>query len=1743
MTSERKFKQKFQQKRDFYDSKILEINQNYTAEWEKSEELGIKKEQLEKWKSLLDTLSVLVDDRSKRADEIFKLINSGKDVTSKMQEVNDINVQIRDNQKQLKSLDVSEWVSACIADVLWEDISHDKILKALNYIGWELDDLKTAIEESVKKNEENGILKEKYEQCIVYIDNYLNGLKLDDSDRINDILKSDLVYQYAEKQWNKDVLQKMREKKLTYDEYEDILIEVNPLYAYIVHMINISQSEVDKQEYYWILEDLEKWIISWDDKIDLDDKCNKRRRYKRWEKSDFMEEIGKSSENECIDINAIVEKIPDRNTDLEAVDKVKKLLADLQWKNFSDEELLLLANKFRDKNRPIDLIQRNSFFKRVSDLQQQKKDKDVENETWWVFESEVAKSEFESRKDHNVEEAKNFIEKGEIDLLVDYLEYFKWLDKNVFDELLKYYDENTGNKDKFINKLKFINKVCENLWSFNPEIADYILIKFLDRNNFESSELRLILLRWGYEHWCDLVCKLIDKGYFEDLIERFGRRFESKPKFKRFNSEVAHKIIDKVEEYKWPKWEKCDWRHYVATHLQYFEGLDADIRKELIGKYKWLVEKYKDSFVSDSDEMVNYTTEDYIQFIEKKRWKVLDDKIKTLAQTDWLDYMAILNKLLEKKHGDIILNNITSFKWVDHNYIIKKLEEKDLGFLIPKNLEKFEWVNHVDIANELMETKRYRIVPIYLDKFEWLDHNDIAIKLIKKDNTICLFDNLANFKELDLKRFDAWLFKKYKWVKNLIDELIRWWQVGMKWGWVAKNISSFRKECHKEIADILIDKWEWAYVPVFIKNFTWLDELAKKNIAIRLIENWKRESVENHLGNFEFWKETNEDLEEKIKEKIDENIKETKENISKKKVNNLGRTPEEQAKNILQKIGQITSKGKNLNKKIDVNTILANLMEKWSEVEAILENINFDDNLLHALLEESWGYGALLLLKYRRNFGLTKDRIWTVLEKSLCHQWKIKQQVHIILADDPVIDEMVGYKNSIYLFIKSWYAKSFNIDKYFAKMNDEDLEEIADRLEQHGERWRLAKHLDKFKWVNHQDLANEMIAKGKWMSLAENLHKFEWIDPEIIANQLIKSWQWKCVVKFLDKFKWVNHSEIKNVADTLTKQWDLQIVPWELDNFEFKEEEKKELVNKIMESGKWAFLEKCLWKFEGLDRVVAKGLIEHGIRYAVASHPEVFQPTVFKWEEGRGITKDLIDGGCWFWIAEHPEFFEWLDMSIAEILIKGKKYEQLVSNIKNFNEENHEEIALELIDKGFWSLVKENLGNFQLSDKETIMRELNIRGDVTNDEIFNRKLRKIFKEHKFWISDLYEKLGKWKERNKQSAWWKFPETLSELLEKLWWNSEFIKELEWDLDSQESYLLQLLESEEKWNHYYELYKNHKKFEKILEETVNSLEEVLKNDDSLSDKEKEKIESSFEDIKSELLGYLGESFVVLLHNNDWNLQIDGTQLKELYNDLKESDRTKVTKDYLCEFLGQVYNVEILNREDFLEDSEDGQLENWEENLEYSVDLLWRIERSFKTIWIIGEKWDNFKILLWEDWWIDKENFDKWKEEYGFELTDNFSKILNHFWLKILEKGKLDANVSSPQDFVEKMERLWFKCKNKKIFLQNLTLAWNQISNMQPWLSEVLKKLDEYYDQEKSVMDNLNDPLVRIRATNKNPDFYAIKLPNGNQAPRIILSDENPHKILTILSHDNYNQVRWDKKTKKRIPLKGIENRIFW
>jgi hypothetical protein len=47
-----------------------------------------------------------------------------------------------------------------------------------------------------------------------------------------------------------NILEKMKEKKLTYEEYENLLIEYNPIYAYIVHMTDISQSETEKQKYY-----------------------------------------------------------------------------------------------------------------------------------------------------------------------------------------------------------------------------------------------------------------------------------------------------------------------------------------------------------------------------------------------------------------------------------------------------------------------------------------------------------------------------------------------------------------------------------------------------------------------------------------------------------------------------------------------------------------------------------------------------------------------------------------------------------------------------------------------------------------------------------------------------------------------------------------------------------------------------------------------------------------------------------------------------------------------------------------------------------------------------------------------------------------------------------------------------------------------------------------------------------------------------------------------------------------------------------------------------------------------------------------------------------------------------------------------------------------------------------------------------------------------------------------------------
>jgi hypothetical protein len=71
------------------------------------------------------------------------------------------------------------------------------------------------------------------------------------------------VYKYADENGKKEIKDKIESRELSLEEYEDQLIEVNPIYAFIVHKIDSALQPINDDTEY---KEAYKYLVSMVDK-------------------------------------------------------------------------------------------------------------------------------------------------------------------------------------------------------------------------------------------------------------------------------------------------------------------------------------------------------------------------------------------------------------------------------------------------------------------------------------------------------------------------------------------------------------------------------------------------------------------------------------------------------------------------------------------------------------------------------------------------------------------------------------------------------------------------------------------------------------------------------------------------------------------------------------------------------------------------------------------------------------------------------------------------------------------------------------------------------------------------------------------------------------------------------------------------------------------------------------------------------------------------------------------------------------------------------------------------------------------------------------------------------------------------------------------------------------------------------------------------------------------------------------
>lgn len=651
----------FKSKKHGYKIRAWRFNNQIEANKESLSNLKIEKEKLEKWKDLLNTLSWLMNARNKKAEEIRNLIVSWKDGFSEMEEVKSINLEINSKISALQELFKSLNYSSDIATTLWEETSQDKISTTLTFIDWKL-----------KQIEENDILKQKkkYENRIVYIDGYLKGSRLVDSDKWKEVLKSDLVYQYAKQNWEEDVLKKMEERKLTPAEYEDILINIDPLYAYIIHIIDISQSESEKQEYYWILEELEQWTISEKTKKELDNSCKERldRKQARKENINNKEQPETAEEQPEIwekTLEELISEIP-LLTSIEGSDK-KETISKRTKVCQHIFEIFKKLEKKEDKEKYLERayerwwrrLFENNYGKEIEAIKNEKNNQSVKND-----QSERKNEQAESSQqtdEKRIGELKSLlgipsdVETEEVDFCI--LPPGKWAPVTEIKDKEKSW---TWNKKEGFNKIWLLFKEILNpshwfrkqdlhvvLWDDQNRWSQYIIIEC---SNIEKT----IFVNNDYWEATYIYNWILNDGEIEENMTKDSLK-EEKSKYIKINF------------YPWDKDENgAHWIKKVIKAILDF-GLGSQSEEKITITKEGFLEKAKEYFREDSNK------KELFDIIKNGKQK---ERSKRKIEIEEIYYgFSAIATILKLEKGENLWHYLTK-EWISK--ILENLNENDV---------------------------------------------------------------------------------------------------------------------------------------------------------------------------------------------------------------------------------------------------------------------------------------------------------------------------------------------------------------------------------------------------------------------------------------------------------------------------------------------------------------------------------------------------------------------------------------------------------------------------------------------------------------------------------------------------------------------------------------------------------------------------------------------------------------------------------------------------------------------------------------------------------------------------------------------------------------------------------------------------------------------------------------------------------------------------------------------------------
>ena len=1280
MATTQNSKNKFIEKRKEYEEKLSNLDWKSALELT---ELNIKKEKLVKWKQILDTLTGLIDKRTEKAAKIMKMINAWKDLIeakSEIDEVNKINLDIKDAKETLKSIEINnETISKSIVAILWEDVSKETISETINNFDDEIEKTDNEITENKDGSKKHDELKVKYENLISYIDRYLDWSKeIDRTDDMEALLQPDIVYQEAIKSWNNEVVNKMEKRALTSNEYENLLIEINPLLWYLLHQINISDSDSDKYEYVKLFDSLERWNISKKDKDELEEEAMERLLLRSAKKPAEIKEQEGIEDTKTEPVNEVEVKSEDENKKTkketekkektynfsDLLSKIPSYLKDKATKNTENAAIIIvnfqLLDNDEERNQYIDemrkkwwkmLIERNAVFKNYLHREENSL---LEKQLDWVF-----KTSDEYEKFKNTLNDSNFAEKlindWKINFLQNHLKHFI----NLTTDTLK------GLIDNGVD----VNIILQNRKSFSIELNDFLIILLNWGLKWEQITANV---KWMNALNSSLAKVLISKWYDKEL-----EKYIEEWKFNKLDSECTNILLNLNDEGKL----------FIAKHPDSFDLSNINIDKFSSETVQKLIDEWKYS--------------DIIEIFKKIDFKDKQKYAEKLIYDIWSSWCSLLASNLSKING------------LNHNVIAKKIFGKEPSALV-SNLHEFKDLDS-KIANQLIKSGFDVELAQNLASFKATKLNDIIQKLInQREKTWKIWENFESLRSYmnDLKLIKQLLWQRKELPKFLSESWILWSLKDLDteiaeainkqtWSWnlVIKNISSFDRLSHKNIFDLIMASWEYELLAKRINWFKWLEENQRLILANKLIESDMYDTLAENMSKFWFTHETQKNI-------MWEFIKKDKSAIIYRNSNQFTEIPTPTRVKMRKSIEDWKDLIITPSWDIEIKWALRRDFENFSKKE-IAEYIwnpkwSLKEIFYSIPIIKNEYRSEVIIQLMHRNINTLKS----YLNSIDVNEWKDDFNC----LDSSVVSEIEKHDKEWEKWDDRWWFIIWNFEKF----NVSDKKDLLDKAFKKAKSAYILSEVPKKLWYIIESLWTDetvdlLIKFWYWWIIAKNISKFDEDDHEKIMEELIRNKYYDEVLRYMDDFRWVDFKEAtdrilvlkREFKDESEKNNTFSRISYEeiINNIENENEinfwwkplrslqlsksEIKWIWDKLVELWKYDYLADNLDAFyKILDQEVALKLIENWKEYEVAKNPKAFN-----WKISKKITELLLEKKMAKVISENIEYFEWLNYEVAENLMKVRAYHKLCNNIKNFNSDIHKNIAEKLINnKTAWTL-------------------------------------------------------------------------------------------------------------------------------------------------------------------------------------------------------------------------------------------------------------------------------------------------------------------------------------------------------------------------------------------------------------------------------------------------------------------------